>query len=68
MNNTATLKSMLYRFLDALNDEGLAPSAIISTVALYIEDRGESDSVVNSLEEAAAYIQRDESAPVQEEC
>lgn len=66
--NTAALKSVLYRFLDNLNEEGLSPSGIIATVALFVEDRGESDTVVNALEEASAYLERDEARPELEDC
>jgi len=61
MNNSASaLKSMLYRFLDNLSEEGLQASAIVDVVALYVRERGESDAALNSLEDAASYLQKSE--------
>lgn len=60
--NNNQLKTLLYTQLKGYIDElGLAPSAVVSTMASLVSDRDGACRALDSLEEAAAYLQRDES-------
>lgn len=56
------LKSLFYSILGFFDSElGLPPSAMAATLATYVDDKTETSAkVVDSLEEAAAYLQREE--------
>jgi hypothetical protein len=53
-------KHLLYAVFEFFDREGLPPSQIAATFAAYVSDKSDSAACVDMLEEAAAYLERDE--------
>lgn len=60
-NFSSPLKSILYGIFASFDDLGLNPSSMASVLATYVSDKTEATAAVESLEEASAYLQKEES-------